>query len=280
VRWDAATPIVGQRPPLARRCRQAASPRHEIGMAKAMDGTATAEKEGAPPGLADCIAGVGWRAAMSTSRSGSTARISGDQNVTSAQEYIVKRLEGLERRIARLEAAAGVGRSAAARASNADAFQTDPRAAQYRPTPQRPAAGADAPTSEPSPAAAGPAASAADAPKTERLDRVPAAGDPFPDLSLLDEKLEPRKGPAEQVHVRAAIEDHPRIANRIQQLWGTAECEEYLTSLVIDTRGNRKGFPPAMLEELLYLGRLARALVILGVDGDLWDSYDQIGDRR
>ena len=123
--------------------------------------------------------------------------------------------------------------------------------------------------------------SAADAPRTERLDRVPAAAsDPFPDLSQLDEKLEPRRGPAEQVQVRAALEDHPRIAGRIQQLWGTPDCEEYLNSLVIDTRGNRKGFPPAMLEELLYLGRLARALVILRVDGDLWSSYDQIGDRR
>ena len=212
---------------------------------------------------------------MSTSRSGSTARISGDDHVTSALEYIVKRLEGLERRIARLEAAAGVARSAAARASNADAFRTGPGATQLRPAP-----GTDASMPEPLAAAAGAAGSAADAPKTERLDRVPAPGDPFPDLSMLDEKLEPRKGPAEHIQVRAAIEDYPRIANRIQQLWGTPDCEDYLTSLVIDTRGNRKGFPPPMLEELLYLGRLARALVILGVDGDLWDSYDQIGDRR
>jgi hypothetical protein len=34
------------------------------------------------------------------------------------------------------------------------------------------------------------------------------------------------------------------------------------------------------MEELLYLGRLARALVILAVGGDMWESYDQIGDRR
>ena len=49
---------------------------------------------------------------------------------------------------------------------------------------------------------------------------------------------------------------------------------------MIDTRGNRKGFPPAVMEELLYLGRLARALVILNIGGNLWDAYDQIGDRR
>jgi hypothetical protein len=35
-----------------------------------------------------------------------------------------------------------------------------------------------------------------------------------------------------------------------------------------------------MMEELLYLGRLAPALVILAVDGDLWNTFDQVGDRR
>ena len=97
---------------------------------------------------------------------------------------------------------------------------------------------------------------------------------------MLDEKVEPRKGPAQKLNVKAAVEDYPRICTRLQQLWGSAECEGYITNLVIDTRGNRKGFPPAVMEELLYLGRLARALVILGIDGDLCDAFDQIGDRR
>jgi hypothetical protein len=122
------------------------------------------------------------------------------------------------------------------------------------------------------------------APKTERLDRMPfisaAADNPFPDLSLLEQKLAPAKGPARRIAVRAAIEDHPRIAQRIEQLWGTSECEQYLNTLIIDNRGNRQGFPPAVLEELLYLGRLARALVILQVGGDVWASYDRVGDRR
>ena len=65
-----------------------------------------------------------------------------------------------------------------------------------------------------------------------------------------------------------------------QQLWGTPECEGYLNTLVIDTRGNRQGFPAPMMEELLYLGRLARALLIINIGGDLWDGYDQAGDRR
>jgi len=127
-----------------------------------------------------------------------------------------------------------------------------------------------------------PAGARSEGPPTERLDRLPgaASSQPFPDLSLLEEKLERRKGPAERIEVQAAIEAYPRIARRIEELWGTPECEHFLNTLVIDTRGNRQGFPPAVLEELLYLGRLARALVILQVRGDLWDRYDHIGDRR
>jgi hypothetical protein len=133
-----------------------------------------------------------------------------------------------------------------------------------------------APDTTPSPAAARPA------PPTLRLAPIPpkTADDAFPDLSQLDEKVDPQKGPAQKLEVRSALEDYPRICARVQQLWGSPECEPYLNTLVIDTRGNRKGFPPAMMEELLYLGRLARALVILNIGGDLWDAYDQIGDRR
>lgn len=193
-------------------------------------------------------------------------------------EQILKRLELLEQRIERLETAAGAHRSRP-EASHAEAF----RSAAERPARPVEADRADAAkASSGTPAAAEPARprDAVQEPVTERLHRMPPVGDPFPDLSLLDEKLEPRKGPAEKVQARAALEDLPRICNRIQELWGTPQCEDYLTSLVIDTRGNRKGFPPEIMEELLYLGRLARALVILGVRGDLWDAYDQIGDRR
>ncbi len=239
-----------------------------------------------------------------------TRKATKEQRLTAPLEEILKRLEHLERRMARLEAAMGAGRSGP-QASNAEAFRVatpsapgtdavvmpDPRvvapvrplttpAAQpapiaATPTPSAPAV-APAPTAATPPPAA--ASSTADAPITLRLPPRPAQSgndaESFPDLSLLDEKVDPKKGPAVLLNVRAALEDYPRIATRIQQLWGTPECEGYLTNLVIDTRGNRKGFPPPMMEELLYLGRLARALVILGVGGDLWDAYDQVGDRR
>ncbi|MGH8664319.1 MAG: hypothetical protein ACREUX_08620 [Burkholderiales bacterium] len=226
---------------------------------------------------------------MNTSRLDNKVLVPGGETVNLALDELLERLEFLERRVERLEAAAGTGRAAVA-ASNADDF-----------------AAARAPQQAHSAASAGPIeqhgetsshrgstvqqqgetaayrSSTADAPVTERLDRVPGRdpeADPFPDLSLLDEKVEPRKGPAEHLQVRAALEDYPRISTRIQQLWGTPDCEGYLNSLVLDTRGDRQGFPPATMEELLYLGRLARALVILRVNGDLWDTFDQVGDRR
>ncbi len=225
---------------------------------------------------------------MNTSRLDKQAVALEGETMSSPLDEMLKRLEVLERRVQRLEAAAAHVHAPAA--SNADDFAVvrAPRpatsaasgvlvGAQGDSSPARdPAAGARGATS------ARPGYSAG-APVTERLDRVPAdgsTGDAFPDLSQLDEKLERRKGPAERLQVRAALEDYPRIATRIQQLWGTPDCEAYLNSLVIDTRGNRQGFSPVIMEELLYLGRLARALVILNVKGDLWDVFDQVGDRR
>jgi hypothetical protein len=193
-------------------------------------------------------------------------------------EQILLRLHDLELRIARLElqsaAQGGFASTAHARAESLAAAGAD-----CSPVCGTASRRATAPVAH-----AVPAAVSSEAAKTERLQPVPAraapAADPFPDLSLLEEKLEPRKGPAQRVQVQAAIEDYPRIAQRIEQLWGTPECEHYLNTLVIDTRGNRQGFPPAVLEELLYLGRLARALVILQFGDDLWESYDHVGDRR
>lgn len=234
-----------------------------FGMRAACDaGTASAMGRRAGPANAECNIVLHH---MNASRPDSDPGRSGKPTVRTLLEQIVQRLELLERRIERLEARAS-GLGARPEASNAAAYRAADEPARKAAVSQRPDAGKTG--------------AAARDPVTERLHRVPAADDPFPDLSLLDEKLEPKKGPAERVQVRAALEDLPRICNRIQELWGTPECESYLTSLVIDTRGDRKGFPPGIMEELLYLGRLARALVILAVGGDMWESYDQIGDRR
>lgn len=214
--------------------------------------------------------------------------------LSSPLDEILRRLDAIERRLARLEADALAPPPRSEASNAADFADPPPRASEplARPKPPNPAPAPAAPVATSAASEDEPRVAAGDDPKsysptatapaTERLRPIsPAPGEaPFPDLSLLDEKLAPRRGPALKIDAKAAIEDYPRICSRIQQLWGTPECEGYLNNLVIDTRGNRKGFPPAVVEELLYLGRLSRALVILGIDGDLWDSYDQIGDRR
>jgi hypothetical protein len=47
-----------------------------------------------------------------------------------------------------------------------------------------------------------------------------------------------------------------RISDAIGVLWGNKECEEYLKRLIIDDRGNRAGFPEAVLRALLKLHNL------------------------
>jgi len=53
----------------------------------------------------------------------------------------------------------------------------------------------------------------------------------------------------------------PRIANDIAELWRrVARCEEYLNALAVDSRGNRKGFPPEVAQELSNLRGFYAAL--------------------
>jgi hypothetical protein len=51
----------------------------------------------------------------------------------------------------------------------------------------------------------------------------------------------------------------PRIAAHIIALWGSPECDRYLDRLIVDDRGNRAGFPPAVMAALLELSRQHQA---------------------
>ena len=205
--------------------------------------------------------------------------------MSSPLDDLLKRMENLEKRMARLEALAGTGKANVQQGVPLNAAIEQARGQTTAGSPNAASVSSEMRVVLPQipvDQAASPSAAATPPPPTLRLAPIPPKepSDAFPDLSLLDEKVEKRKGPPQKIEVHSALEDYPRICGRIQQLWGTAECESYLNTLVIDTRGNRKGFPAPMMEELLYLGRLARALVILNIGGDLWDAYDQIGDRR
>jgi hypothetical protein len=80
----------------------------------------------------------------------------------------------------------------------------------------------------------------------------------FPPL-LSDEEIDrlvvrkpeaPPPRPAPLDVVRASF---PRIAERIAHLWGAPQLDGYLRELLIDSRGNRQGFPPHIVAALLEI---------------------------
>lgn len=55
--------------------------------------------------------------------------------------------------------------------------------------------------------------------------------------------------------VVSELEQHfPHLIDKIVLLWGAPGFSSFLSNLIIDYRGNRHGFPPAVMDELLFLG--------------------------
>ena len=58
------------------------------------------------------------------------------------------------------------------------------------------------------------------------------------------------------VRPNALLRQYPRIANLIAAAWKDHKAfSSYMESLLTDKRGNRKGFPPEVLNELVALQR-------------------------
>lgn len=56
------------------------------------------------------------------------------------------------------------------------------------------------------------------------------------------------------------LSEFPRIAERLAGLWGQREIEACFQDLMIDGRGDRSGFPPEVLMEILNLRSFHRGL--------------------
>ena len=85
------------------------------------------------------------------------------------------------------------------------------------------------------------------------------------DASLINDtfvpKVEtgPRNAPGPQC-IRSTMEElHPSLLKRISAIWQSSECYEYLKRLIIDDRGDRNGFDPNMMSELLFLSQILEA---------------------
>ena len=56
------------------------------------------------------------------------------------------------------------------------------------------------------------------------------------------------------VQPQALVIQFPRLANRIAADWGSPEmCRSFLHQLVVDQRGNRRGFPEDVTRDILAL---------------------------
>lgn len=51
----------------------------------------------------------------------------------------------------------------------------------------------------------------------------------------------------------------PRISSAIQLLWGHPEMDIYFQKLVVDERGDREGFPPDVMSDILFLATLHKS---------------------
>jgi len=67
-------------------------------------------------------------------------------------------------------------------------------------------------------------------------------------------------------------ERYPHILERIAQLWGTSQIDDYLQDLLLDSRGSREGFAPEVMSDLMYLQGLHIEGKERGPAGDVWGA--------
>ena len=57
-------------------------------------------------------------------------------------------------------------------------------------------------------------------------------------------------GPDYPIHLEQGF---PHVIAKIEELWGTAEIHDYLSDLIIDKRGGRKGFPEPVSKDIVAI---------------------------
>ncbi len=120
--------------------------------------------------------------------------------------------------------------------------------------------------------------------------RAAASRDPERDLSAKRAPLRPQDLALSEIARRwleslppderpqALAAQYPRIANRIALCWGDAMLVgKVLDDLLVDRRGGRRGFPPAVRQELLRLRASdARQRALARIEGLEVDEVDNV----
>lgn len=102
---------------------------------------------------------------------------------------------------------------------------------------------------------------------------APSFDGPVPiDPSLIDRAFE--RPPPEQLHVVSDLEAYDKIVRLLVATWQTREALDYLKKLIVDERGNRAGFPPGVMSDLLMLAAVLEAQGPR--DGDAWRANARV----
>lgn len=79
---------------------------------------------------------------------------------------------------------------------------------------------------------------------------------------------------AEHLYPHELEKRFSRILNKIVELWDTPQMEAYFLELLVDSRGNRHGFPPEVAEEIYSLSRVYDHLHPERESTDPWATLD------
>ena len=71
----------------------------------------------------------------------------------------------------------------------------------------------------------------------------------------MDEELLHRLSGSEDIYPKKLGQQHPRVLNRIIELWDSPEIDDYFAGLMVDARGDRLGFPREIVSELFRLSQ-------------------------
>jgi len=65
--------------------------------------------------------------------------------------------------------------------------------------------------------------------------------------------INPARQPSDGLPESTIEQKFPRIAQKLAVVWPSEACALYLTSLIVNERESRQGFPPEVLDDLLML---------------------------
>jgi hypothetical protein len=65
--------------------------------------------------------------------------------------------------------------------------------------------------------------------------------------------VKPTMSPSDGLPESTIEQNFPRIAQKLALIWPSEACATYLTSLIVNERGPREGFPAEVIEDLLML---------------------------